>query len=68
MRVSSELRELGYGPGEEARLMQSSMGTDPNSLGKQRARAASAIAGGSGLRLPTTAASRFEHRAQSYAF
>lgn len=63
MRVPSELRGLGYGPAEEARLVQTRMGTDPNSPGKQRARLASAIAV---VRLKATAASRFEYQARSY--
>lgn len=66
MGVSSEWRGLGYGPAEEARLMQTRMGTDPNSPGKQRARLESAIAGGSGVRLNTTPVSRSEYQAHSY--
>lgn len=64
MRVPSELRGLGHGPAEEARLVQTRTGTDPNSPGKQRARLASAIAV---VRLNTTTASRFECPARSYS-
>lgn len=50
---------------EETGLMQTRTGTDPNSPGKRRARLASAIAGGSGVSLNATAASRFEYQAHS---